>query len=253
MSTYSPRFTSLIPEKIFVYKNDIVVVRIPEWNDNKDRKIAPRGEISEFSYQSRRKLAFVAANTSIVFRTFITLTYPYEWPHDGKQVKKNLRAFLQYLRRVDVDVEYLWFLEFQKRGAPHIHILVNTPVHKFDVYDVSERWYCICAMGDPLHLGAGTRTEAVRNHERSAAYAVKYALKMYQKDVPHDYRNVGRFWGNSQGVKPKLKVVYRVNGEDDLKLYLRSYLRDDGRRSLRFRILYGATEYLNKAVGGIDK
>ena len=106
------------------YKNDILVMR---------RAIAPAGgttgaqraDISMFSTRSRMRLAFVAHNADQEFRSMLTLTYPAEFPTDGKLVKAHLNRFLGWIRRKYVDPGYLWFLEFQARGAPHIHILLT--------------------------------------------------------------------------------------------------------------------------------
>ena len=79
-------------------------------------------------------MAFVAANTAVIFKTMITLTYPAVWPGNGRLVKKQLRAFLKFAvhnlfpRPEDAErIAYLWFLEFQARGAPHIHLLLDAP------------------------------------------------------------------------------------------------------------------------------
>jgi hypothetical protein len=44
--------------------------------------------------------------------------------------------------------------------------------------------------------------ENVRSTDGAIRYVLSYALKPYQKTVPRDYRNVGRFWGLSSGVGP---------------------------------------------------
>jgi hypothetical protein len=235
-------------EKIFVFKSDIVVKRMPD----EAREFTPglRSEVAEFSFSSRRKLAFVAANTDVVFRTMITLTYPREFETDGSVVKRHLRAFLQYMRRVDVDADYLWFLEFQRRGAPHIHLLSSVMSRSVKKTDVSRRWYKIVSSGDRRHLRAGTRVEAIRKPGGGARYAVKYALKMYQKVVPVGYRDVGRFWGHSRGVRPSVRAIYRVRNDEQLRLYLLRWLEVAG-KGLDYSVLFGAAPYLERARGGV--
>jgi hypothetical protein len=208
-----------------VYENDVVVKRdgvggTPEG--------VTRGEITMFTRQARARLAFVAANTSITFRTMITLTYPAEYPTDGQRVKRDLKAFLDWLRRETGGCEYLWFLEFQKRGAPHFHILIDTPWPRRRAEEtalrdrVASTWYRIADTGDAKHLAAGTRTERLRSSDGGARYAVKYAAKMRQKAVPLQYRNVGRFWGHSKGVKPRAKAKARCT-EDDIRAVLEGW------------------------------
>jgi len=172
----------------------------------------------------------------------VTLTYPREFPNDGKDVKRNLNAFLVALRRKVKDLEYLWFLEFQKRGAPHIHLLIRgLRVSRQNQAWTSQTWYRLCATGDDRHLRAGTRLERIRKPDGARHYAVKYAFKMRQKVVPESYRNVGRFWGHSKNVKPVAKS-HAVCTNDDLVGALEAsgwrWLRGD---VIRYKTLYGAS------------
>ncbi|WP_462273673.1 rolling circle replication-associated protein [Methanohalophilus sp.] len=181
----------------------------------------------------------------------ITLTYPGQYTSDGATVKGHLRAFLQALRRVNNDVSYLWFLEFQKRGAPHFHVLTRgIQITKERKEWVSKRWYAIVGSKDERHLRAGTRTESVRKKDGAKRYAVKYAYKMKQKRVPEGYRNVGRFWGHSKDVKP-IPIAEVECNEDDIIAGLEigewEYLRGD---ALHYRVLYGVSDILTEHFDG---
>jgi len=50
--------------------------------------------------------------------------------------------------------------------------------------------------------------EKLRKPEAAGAYAAKYAAKNYQKLVPEEYREVGRFWGKfgTVVVKPRIEI-----------------------------------------------
>lgn len=227
-----------------VYRNDVVVVRNGRGPDVVD---APRGEIAYFSRKSRQRLAFVAANTDVVFKTMITLTYPREYPSDGRSVKRHFNAFLTWLRRECGKPSYLWFLEFQRRGAPHIHLLVDWPLplrrkpkSQFR-FRVSATWYRLVASGDPRHLAAGTRSERIRLPDGAARYAVKYAHKMEQKTVPKGYRNIGRFWGCSRDVRPVLRSQYRCT-EDDIRGVLENWPYAPADDRTLYRVLYGVSD-----------
>ena len=149
-----------------------------------------RSTVKELSYQSRLRMMRTARNMP-TFPNMLTLTYPSEFPADGKLVKYHWRLFREWLQRQGCTTGF-WFLEFQKRGAPHFHVFLPINVcHK----SVARRWYEIVDSGDEKHLRAGTRIEALRNSEGAASYASKYATKCEQKEVPVDYQNVGRFWG----------------------------------------------------------
>lgn len=250
-----------------VYKNDVVVVRA----QGKGKETPPeRGEIKEFSKKSRQRLAFVACNTDVVFKTMLTLTYPGEYSTDGAQVKANLRAFLEWLTRdLGSRPSYLWFLEFQQRGAPHFHILLswalpliwvdetimvngrkitrkrqnhaNRQAVKAFRFRVSAAWYRIVGSGDTRHLAAGTRVEHVRKPDGAARYAVKYALKMRQKTCPKEYRNVGRFWGYSRDVLPAARQEHRVT-EDDVRGALEGWQYAPNKDRAVFQVLYGVAD-----------
>ena len=239
-----------------LYKNDVVVKR-------KGFRNAPpettRGKVTEFSKASRARLAFVASNTDVVFRTMVTLTYPAEWPHDGTRVKKDLRRFLTWLQKVSMNCDYLWFLEFQQRGAPHVHILTDYPLspkvctRKAYRMQLARKWYEICETGDPKHLLAGTSCERLRSPEGGARYAVKYAQKMKQKTVPEGYQDCGRFWGHTKAVKPVSRETFRCT-EDDVRGALEGWKYEPPPQQPVWRVLYNQAEWFREYTKGtIDK
>lgn len=206
-NTYSlPPIVGLV-----VYSNDIVVQRAKQKGPQKSKP--KRGQIMEFSDAARKRLAFIASNTEIDFVSMVTLTYPADFPCDGRKVKRHLYSFLSWLRELMPGTNYLWFLEFQKRGAPHIHLLLDKqPAHYGGTWPsfqfaVANTWYNLVGSKDHKHLLAGTRSERLRSPEGGKRYAVKYAAKMAQKKVPDIMHNVGRFYGYSKPVRPKAKAV----------------------------------------------
>jgi hypothetical protein len=196
-------------EAIRVFKNDVVVVRKRQLDLPEDRDT--RGEITKWTSRAQKRLGFIAANTEVEFLTMITLTYPREWVTDGQEVKRHLNLFLKRLARRH-DHSYLWFLEFQMRGAPHYHVLTTIAEVVIDKLWVSSAWWEIVASQNRDHLLAGTRVEKLR--KTGAWYAVKYAYKMRQKEVPKNYRNVGRFYGYSRDVKPQPYMELSGNIDD---------------------------------------
>jgi len=254
-------------QHVQVYKQDVVVIRAA----GKAKDTTPeRGEITEFSKKSRRRLAFVACNTDVEFKTMITLTYPREFPSDGHKVKEDFRAFLEWLTRdLGARPSYLWFLEFQQRGAPHIHLLIDYELPRVWVQEtidvngheitrsvpreqarqdtkhlrhrVSASWYRIVGSRDPRHLSAGTRVERIRKRDGAKRYATKYAFKMRQKRVPPDYRNVGRFWGCSRNVVPQPVQTHRVT-EDDVRGALEGWKYAPKDDHPLYQVLYGVAD-----------
>jgi len=201
-----------------------------------------RGEVEELSLKSRARLAWVANNTSVEFAAMITLTYPAIFPKDGKVVKSHLKRFLQRLKRRCGSVSYLWFIEFQRRGAPHFHVLVTKEGGAVGRGWLSKAWFEVVGSRDEKHILAGTRVEFLRSKDGAARYVSKYAYKTWQKSVPEDYRNVGRFWGHSVDVKPKPKGKFDVTCDGEIESLLRHVGVDDVDVERKYRVYFGVAQ-----------
>lgn len=181
-------------------------------------------KIVKLSKSSLSRLAFIASVTSARFTSMLTLTYC-EIETDGKKVKGDLNLFLTKLRNHFKPVSYLWFLEFQKRGAPHFHLLTNIEIDNVSRETIAEMWATTIATSGKEYL----KVRNVHRHEKQMSkikkpdgakrYALKYALKPHQKTVPEKYRNVGRFWGNSRDVKPSEGIEVDVT-ESELRQWI---------------------------------
>jgi len=168
-----------------------------------------RKAIKGYSKKSRlnlrselNRVEWKAIDNSKVF--MITLTYE-GIPSDGRMVMDDLGAFRRRLDRWSdergIDYGAVWIKEFQRRGSVHFHLLVvfsdlvrgDFRFHRDGLIKfVSRAWHEITGSSDK-GLRAGTRVEGVR---RSAiGYMMRYMGKDYQKNVPPDFKNVGRFWG----------------------------------------------------------
>lgn len=168
-----------------------------------------RKAIKGYSKKSRlnlrselNRVEWNAIDNSKVF--MITLTYE-GIPSDGREVMEDLGAFRRRLDRWSdersIDYGAVWIKEFQRRGSVHFHLLIvfsdllrgDFRFHRDGLIKfVSRAWHEITGSSDK-GLRAGTRVEGVR---RSAiGYMMRYMGKDYQKNVPPDFKNVGRFWG----------------------------------------------------------
>jgi hypothetical protein len=159
----------------------------------------------------------------------LTLTYPKFYPHSGKQVKLDLQVILANLRSRS-DFEYLWFMEFQERGAPHLHMftthdgitpgmrvrmaqwwlnrMVFTGVFGNGVFlensKVSAAQYEELSREAKKVFWFTMRPETweiIRDREGAKHYATMYAQKPHQKKVPENFKDCGRFWGCSKAVR----------------------------------------------------
>lgn len=174
-----------------------------------------RGKIICFSFDSRRRLRLFARNTSHLWKVFIHLTYPGEFSSDGRWVKRDLGTFLKRLERKYPNIKYFWVIEFQKRGAPHFHILVDQEVDK---NWLSQNWYEVVGSGDERHLRAGTRVEAVKSKDHAVRYLATYINKLDQKTVPKEYINIGRFWSHSKNIVEVTEYIVNDSPEGNRKL-----------------------------------
>lgn len=216
---------------------------------------AKRGAVTEFSAASRKRLAFVAYNTDVDFRTIITLTYPAVFPKTGAQVKRDLMAFKRWLRRdYGGPYSYLWALEFQDRHAPHFHFLTDHPFpRRMDDksafrFRIASAWYRIVASGDEKHLLAGTSAEGVRFRRGGNHYLAKYAAKLRQKKVPDDFHLVGRMWGCSRDVMPT-PIETLPTTERDIKAALVDWDHYRGDKHPVFQTIYGASNIIKEYLG----
>jgi len=241
-----PRYHVVPPvTSIEIYSTDVVVKRtgIPGGEGG-----GPRKEIRMFTDDARKRLAWTAANTPIEFVTMVTLTYPRTYPEDGRACKQHLRAWLEWQRRTWDSPSYLWFLEFQARGAPHFHILTTHPMVEDDKPTLSLAWYKTVNSGDARHWRAGTRIETIRTTDGAKRYAVKYALKMRQKTLPPGFTWPGRFYGYSRDVKPYPRAVVEMD-ENTCRALLADWKWLPERGRALYPLLYGAAAEIETVLG----
>lgn len=179
---------------------------------------AVRNSITEFSYKSERRMRLLLEDTADLWQSYAVLTYPGSFPMDGKKVKRDIEAFKRWCLRENVK-DIFWGLEFQERGAPHINVLLSSWVDK---EQLSFAWYRIVGSGDERHLRAGTQISGIKNRDKVTTYVVGYQYKRQQKDVPEDFKNVGRFWGCTRSSKIEASTyTYQYANNEALTAALR--------------------------------
>lgn len=191
--------------------------------------------IVKLTKSARKRCAFTALATNAEFQSMITLTYGAVYPKDGKAVKSHLSRFLKRLTRYGCQ-DHFWWLEFQKRDAPHFHILTDL----FSPDTIDRLWMTTAWLGSQgikidsvvteidsaksgYHVGRlkirdqvgkmikvamhADTWQAIREPNGARRYVVKYMTKTYQTDVPLEYQNVGRFWGCSKSVLDQIRPI----------------------------------------------
>lgn len=86
-----------------------------------------REKCSSFSEASRRRMIQKMAQLNLngYYEVFVTLTYPSVYSPSWQTWKRDLDVFMKWLSRQCPNVVgCLWRVEFQKRGAPHYHLVL---------------------------------------------------------------------------------------------------------------------------------
>ncbi len=162
-----------------------------------------RGVVRGFSSASRRRLLRrIAGVNKLAYShtpAFVTLTYPACFPTEPDIYKAHARALLKRVQRAYGASTVIWRLEFQRRGAPHFHMLCFGLKASDDLQAwLLRNWYEVCASGDEWHLERGADVQRLKSWRQVTVYLAKYLgkpdPKSRNKHVP-----VGRFWGVEGG------------------------------------------------------
>lgn len=156
-----------------------------------------RGTVKLFSRGSRQRLRVLLAslnqNACAYLPLLVTLTYPRSWPAEPRQWKRHLDSFSKRLARSYPAAAAVWVIEFQKRGAPHFHLIVFG-VSRIEKTWLSRAWYEVVGSGDERHLRAGTQVVQAKSWRALQGYISKYVSKQDSKElnIPD---GIGRWWG----------------------------------------------------------
>ncbi|MGB3894830.1 MAG: hypothetical protein WA942_11360, partial [Mycolicibacter sinensis] len=226
----------------------------------------PGRSITEWSRKSRAAMCRTFAEldyTPLVESgrapAMITLTYPGDWEvvaPDGTSVKRHMVLWRKrFHREYGEPARYIWKLEFQRRGAPHIHLWMAPPMSpgrsgRGFAQWLSNTWAQIVDHPDPeqkaRHRLAGTAID-VRNGlkacdpKRLAIYFTKHSSpnmdgdKEYQHIVPALWRQPGRGPGRFWGVYGLKKAIAVAEVAQDAYLTARRIVR----RWSRNQAVYG--------------
>ncbi|WP_235630512.1 hypothetical protein [Mycobacteroides abscessus] len=224
------------------------------------------GVITEWSRKSRSSMCrtFAELDYSPLVESgrvpaMVTLTYPGDWEvvaPDGASVKRHMVLWRKrFQREYGEAARYIWKLEFQRRGAPHIHLWMAPPMSpgrsgRGFAQWLSETWAQVVDHPDAeqkaRHRLAGTAID-VRNGlracdpKRLAIYFTKHSSpnlhgdKEYQHIVPELWQQPGRGPGRFWGVYGLKKAVAVVEVAQDAYLAARRIIR----RWSRSQAVYG--------------
>lgn len=230
----SQYFVSVSPASIRISKRDLKSVG--EKRDN----WKPREKVVKWSDKSRSKMVERLATLDYSpfdipdsLLAFITLTYPADWlavVPTARSAKKHLHSLRKrFEREFERPFYAVWKMEFQRRGAPHFHLLAPVPSGMGFSEWLSHAWADIVKHPDPdqraKHLVAGTGVDRAKGMNSDTAQRISYyfskhssankGVKEYQNTPPQEWveaGSVGRFWGY-WGVVPITREVMMSNAD----------------------------------------
>lgn len=170
-----------------------------DMGDVEEKPQASRGPITDFTRASQQRFQRAVSMWEPVGKIlFVTLTYPRSWP-DPETRRAQFKRFRERMLKDLPHVAGCWKLEYQRRGAPHYHWVIQTgsecPDPKKYQQWVQKTWdSCIGAHGI-------CRVEVPRSDKKAKFYLTKEMGKMVQSSKAERLKcdnvieHVGRFWG----------------------------------------------------------
>ena len=239
------------------------------------RRTGRRGTINGFSRASRRRLtdrlmrvpwndvAQTDKHASSSRAFMLTLTYPHDFPQEPETYHRHLDNFHRALDHQKHDAYgCIWRLEFQKRGAPHFHILVvfrdTTDTARFRIW-ARRVWFRVVGSNDVRHRAWGADVIPVWRRRGEESALMWYLIKYLGKESAEQSRT-GRCWGEWGELATVVRAaVVFVNREAwvDFCRRVRAWGRDSGylrkiSDPLGIRLFMADESWLVRMTAGID-
>lgn len=163
-----------------------------------------RGIVRGFSADSRRRLRIrlMEVPWDELDSYWVTLTYHQRWGEDWQSWKADLRRFRKRLQRAWAPIGGFWRFEFQRRGAPHFHLVISWgrsggPDRAVFRAWVRAAWSAVTGESENrAHLAHGTQTVKVdRTDKGHLGKLMGYLVKEMSKTKQAEGQPTGRQWG----------------------------------------------------------
>lgn len=181
------------------YNEDQIKLGLFDPLDEKPHPGGIRSEITDFTRASRTRLQKSCSLWVPVGQmVFITLTYGKTWPHSDDR-RAHFKTFCDRLRVDQPDLAGCWKLEYQRRGAPHYHMVAQTGERHVNLSFMNREIHDLWC--DVIGQKARTAVELPRNEARAKYYLAKEVGKMVQASTAEREKcntvvdHTGRFWG----------------------------------------------------------
>jgi len=231
-------------QAVLILSGGLILVKASP-NGNQRQRGGKRRKIMALSRRSLDRLGLVALSTATLYFSILTLSYGVGFPRSGKRVKQDIKRVLQWLQKRGCK-DYLWFVEFQDRGAPHVHFLLDMAQIEIDKFhnQLAFFWSFVASIDNWEYSSIRwdkkkkklvqygrkslftreavysvnshpSQWEILRSTDGGARYALKYAMKKEQKMVPSEFSDIGRFWATPQHLSLKNLVKTWTYTDDD--------------------------------------
>lgn len=244
--------------EVVIYED---LVQIKQDMQNTQNGGGKRKECIGFSDGSRRRLMQRMAmwNLNDLHLYFVTMTYPGIYVQDWHVWKRDIDTAIKAIeRKYECTVGCLWRIEFQKRGAPHFHMILATNKECKNIAvlrrEIAVLWADIVKDGYlknegkwqeyeqhyKNHVKAGTNVEKVQGRKQLMSYVSKYVAKNTGINAPDKF---GRNWGfrdmNGELDFSPVEVIKIDNKTaNKLKRLIRRWLRSRGQIRYSDKIMH---------------
>ena len=178
-----------------------------------------KNDITSFSINSRRRLKrkLSMVHLGSYSRTFfVTYTFHNVYPKSSDELKRHFRNFLKSVKRVNPSVAWIWRLEWQKRGAPHFHMVYFIPKHstlkEIKHFEKEQRrlWHRTLEDFDFWTWRYSVDVKSLDSKKKLYAYISKYVSKVENEDdaaIGHQH------WGSSANLILKSEGAFHLSQE----------------------------------------
>jgi len=184
---------------------------------------------------------------------FVTVTYHLNWQE--RDVKRDLDLYFKRLRRRFPGLSYVWRLDYQRRGAPHFHILLFFPTHQvLDIEDealLAHHWnQVVDEDGNFAHAKHGTKVIIFEDgFEGVFMYLNQYCTKMEEGGTTTLEGYTGSYWNKSQNLplKPIDEIIIDEGEAVEVRRQMRNWLKKrPEEHARRYAKKPGARRYAKK-------
>jgi len=188
---------------ILYFSNCITVQSSVTPNPARTPPLRQQHDIVNFSRSSRKQMIDKLARLNFLCYSqmfMCTLTYRHEFPLTQEEQKKHIDRLQKKFRQLSSKFDFIWRIETQKRGAPHLHYLLlfkdrNRTWSEAELtLSLRKLWRSVIPEWSSAQDLYAVHVKSLSNVRKSLAYMTKYIAK---EDPTVKDTLTGRRWGTS--------------------------------------------------------